>query len=86
MLNTYMQQVEANPDYIAYDILDTNPENLMSDTVESLYQRIEEWTQESKVTLDFDRLRELEFEYDKVYIFFDKNFEERLTNLTQVVD
>lgn len=86
MLNNYMQNVEENPDHIAYDILDTNPENLMSDTVETLYQKIEEWIEESKVCLNFDRLRELEFEYDKIYIFFDKNFEERLTNLTQVVD
>lgn len=86
MLNNYMTQIEANPEYIAYEILDTNPDNLTSDTVESLYQKIEEWIEETNQTLNFERLRELEWEYDKVYVYFDKNFEERLTNLTQVVD
>lgn len=86
MLNNYMTQIEANPEYIAYDILDSNPDQLTSDTVESLYQKIEEWIEESKVILQFDKLRELEWEYDKVYVYFDNNFEDRLTNLTQVID
>ena len=86
MLNNYMTQIEANPDYIAYDILDSNPDGLMTDTVESLYQKIEDWLQESKVVLAFDKIKDLEFEYDKVYIWFDHNFEQRLESLTQVVD
>ena len=43
MLNNYMTMIEANPDYIAYDILDNNPDDLMVDTVEGLYQKIEAW-------------------------------------------
>ena len=43
MLNNYMTQIEANPGYIAYDILDSCPDSLTSDTIESLYQRIENW-------------------------------------------
>ena len=75
-----------DPEYIAYDILDSNPDNLTSDTVESLYQKIEEWIEESKVILQYDKLKGQEVEYDKVYVYFDNNFEERLTNITQVVD
>lgn len=64
MLNNYMTQIEANPEYIAYDILDANPDNLTSDTVETLYQQIEEWMEESKVTLQYEKLKELEWDYD----------------------
>lgn len=82
MLNNYMTQIEMDPEYIAYDILDSNPNKLTSETVESLYQKIEEWIEESKVILQYDKLKEQENEYDKVYIYFDNNFEERLNNIT----
>lgn len=86
MLNNYMTQIEANPGYIAYDILDSCPDSLTTDTIESLYQRIENWIDQIKVTLSFDALKKLDRDYDRIYVFFDKNFEERLDNLTQVVD
>ena len=47
-----------DPEYIAFDILDSNPDKLTSDTVESLYQKIEEWIEESKLILKYDKLRE----------------------------
>lgn len=53
----------------------------MVDTVEGLYQKIESWMEEKKVVLTFDKLRDLEFEYDKIYCWFDGNFEERLNNI-----
>lgn len=39
LLNNYMSSIEQNPNYIAYDILDSNPENEFA--VEKLYQQIE---------------------------------------------
>ena len=36
ILNNYMNQIEQNPDYISFDILDSNLEN--QNSVEAMYQ------------------------------------------------
>ena len=84
LLNNYMSSIEQNPNYIAYDILDSNPENEFA--VEKLYQQIEQWIDESKRVIQFGNLVSQESEYEKIYCWFDKDFENRVLNLTQVVD
>lgn len=84
ILNNYMNEIERNADYVAFDILDSNLEN--NNSVEAMYQQIEKWIEDNRQAIKFRNLVHLEQEYDKIYVWFDKNFEQRIQNVTQVVD
>jgi hypothetical protein len=79
ILNNYMVEIERNPDFIAYNILDSNVNNVNS--VEAMYQQIEHWIEDNRNVVQFKNLEGLEHEYDKIYLWFDKNFEQRIQNI-----
>lgn len=86
ILQEYQIQTDSNSEYISHGILDKNPDNEQHDTVESLQKKIDVWKDDTASTLKFQRLQEIENEYDKIHVQYAKDFEDRLTNLTQVSD
>lgn len=46
ILNNYMTEIERNPDFIAYNILDSDVSN--QNSVESMYQQIEHWIEDNR--------------------------------------
>lgn len=84
MLDNYMTEIEHDSEYIAFDILDSNVENELS--VEGLYKQLEQSIEQMTDLFEYTELQPLEQEYDRIYVWFDKNYEERIKNITQVVD
>ena len=79
ILNNYMTEIERNSEYVAFDILDSNVDN--ANSVEAIYQQIEKWIDDNKQIVKFKILESLENDYDKIYCWFDKNFESRIQNI-----
>ena len=79
ILNNYMEQIEQNVDYVSYDILESEVSN--PNSVEAMYQLIEKHIEHNMNVVEFKSLKTLESEYDKVYPWFDKNFDKKITDL-----
>lgn len=79
ILNNYMNEIENDVDYISYDILDSDVSN--PNSVEALYQQIEKYIAENIEVVKFETLEKLECEYDTIYTWFDKSFEDRIQNI-----
>lgn len=84
ILNNYMEEIERNADYVSFDILDSDVNNPSS--VEALYQQIEKFIEDNIQVVKFESLVQLENEYDKIYAWFGKNFEQKLENIVQIID
>lgn len=79
ILNNYMNEIENDADYISYDILESDVTN--PNSVEALYQQIEKFIAENIEVVKFQELEKLENEYDTIYTWFDKNFDDRVQNI-----
>lgn len=84
ILNNYMNEIENDADYISYDILDSDVTN--PNSVEALYQQIEKYIADNIQVVKFESLEKLENQYDTIYTWFDKSFEDRIQNIVQVID
>lgn len=82
ILDAYTIEIDKNPEYIAYDLLDNNPLNEKS--VAHLSTQGEEWIENAIQLRKFEALNSLDKEYDKISVWFEPNFESKLKNIAQV--
>ena len=83
ILDQQTEKVNQNPEYISYDLLDTDPNN--PNSVESIYSTAELWIQESLVKREYKVLQNLQNEYEKVLVWFEPDFKKRLEKISKVI-
>lgn len=82
ILDSYTTEIDRNPDYIAYDLLDNNPLNERS--VAYLSTKGEEWIENAVQLRKYDSLNFLDKEYNNISVWFEPNFESKLKNIAKV--